>query len=147
MTKKKLTSEERHVMGPERRYAVIPLVELMNGAVLTSSHLVNTDKSKLIMGTKDMSFKQVVVAAGPGSQLKVGDWVNINVDMFPKEKLPTKHDQGQQYKVYPPVEHIGGTKYLFIGDRFVKWIIKRAEAKDIKIVEAKPKSDILILPK
>jgi hypothetical protein len=142
---KKLTSDERHIMGPEKRYAVVPLVELMNGAVLTSAHLVNTDKSKLVMGDKDMSLNQVVVAAGPGSQLKVGDWVCINSEGFPKKQVPTKHDQGQQWVIIPPKERIGGTEYLYISDRHVKWIIKRAEETDIKMVEPKPTSDILIL--
>lgn len=145
MTKKKEAIIDRHVMSPEKRYAVIPKVELLNGAFLTSAHLVNTDHSKLVMGHKDMSFKQVVVAAGPGSQMKVGDWININVDLFPREKIPTKHDQGQAYKIHPPLEKIGGTDYLYLNDRFVKWVIKRAEAKDIKETEAKPKSDVVIV--
>ena len=136
---------DKHVLSPEDRYAVIPTVELMNGAVLTSAHLINTDKSNIVVSNKDISFNQVVVAAGPGSQLKVGDWVCINVDSFPKVEIPTKHDQGKQFKIIPPLEKIGGTEYLFIGDRHVKWIIARAKDANFKEVEAKPTSKVLIL--
>lgn len=125
MSKKTIITRQ-HVMSPEKRYAVVPLVELLNGAFLASAHQINTDSSKIVMGNKSLSHKQVVVAAGPGSQVNVGDWININVDLFPREKIPTKHDQGQAFKVHPPLEKIGGTDYLFLNDRFIKWVIERA---------------------
>lgn len=140
MTKQK----DRHVKSPEKRYAVIPNVELFHSAILTSAHLINTDHSKIVLSNKDLSLQQVVVAVGPHANVKVGDWVRINEDTFPKEKVPTKHDQGQQFRIIPPLEKIGGTEYLFLGERNLKWIIQRSQEKNFKEVAAKPKSDLIV---
>ena len=102
---------------------MIPDVTPLFNVVITSAHNVDT-KSRLI-GKALMSFKQVVVAVGPTAQVKVGDWVVINVDMFPKTSAPGKHDVGNTVTVHPPLDKIGGTDYLVISDRHIKYLINR----------------------
>lgn len=74
-----------------------------------------------------ISDKQVVVAAGPTAQVEVGDWVVINVDMFPRSKEPGKHDVGSVVTILPPLEKIGSTQYLFLNDRHIKYTLEKPE--------------------
>ncbi len=114
-----------HLESPERRKAIIPKVTPLFNTVITSAHSVYTESKIVLDKTAIMSHRQVVVAAGPNAQVKVGDWVVINVDMFPKETKPGKHDIGNKVIIHPPVEEIGGTKYLYLTDRHIKYIIDK----------------------
>jgi len=130
MTKKETTQENLvkgrdHLKSPEGRNAIIPKLTCLFNNVVTSAHNVKT-QSRIITAGKDlMSHRQVVVAAGPNAQVKVGDWVAINVDMFPKETKPGKHDIGNKIIIHPPLEKFGGTEYLFLTDRHIKYIIDK----------------------
>ena len=73
------------------------------------------------MSNKDLSLKQVVVAAGSNSSVKVGDWVKINPETFPYEDVPGKNDVGTIRKVKPPLEKIGNTEYFVLSDRHIKY--------------------------
>lgn len=124
MGKKEEVREEvkGQLESPEGRMVLIPQVELSFNTIITSAHNV---KSKLL--GSPMSSKQVVVAAGETARWKVGDFVQINVDMFPSKPGKTpKHDIGTPARVViPPLYEIGTTKYLYLNDRHVMWKIKK----------------------
>lgn len=109
------------VYGPERRSVIVPKVTLLFNNIMTAAH--NNDAGMLV--STELSSRQVVVAVGENSQVKVGDWIEINVDMFPKETLPGKHDKGNVIHIHPPFVTVGNTKYLFMTDRHVKYIYDR----------------------
>ena len=124
MTKvKDLNSEERHLLSPQDRKALIPRVDVFFNTIITSAHTQRTT-SKIVMGNKELGYDQVVVAAGENAIVEVGDWVHIDVDKFPKERKPGKHDTGTIEIIHPPLNKIGGTDYLFLTDRHIKWRIQ-----------------------
>lgn len=107
--------------SPEGRNAVIPRVTMLFANIITSAHNYNNG----ILISTELSTRQVVVAAGPNSYVKVGEWIEINVDMFPRETKPGKHDVGSEVHVHPPLVRIGNTQYLAMTDRHAKWIIDK----------------------
>lgn len=113
--------EYRQLTSPERRQVIVPKIEVAYNTVVTSAHSQNLDHVKLVTGKNDISHKQVVVAAGENSWVKVGDHVMINVEMFPRETKPGKHDTGNVVIVHPPLEKIGNTTYLYLTDRHIKY--------------------------
>lgn len=123
MVKETKTGEEKkQLKSPEGRMVLIPKVEVSFNTIITSAHNV---KSKLL--GSPMSSLQVVVAAGETARWKVGDFVQINVDMFPSKPGKTpKHDVGTPARiVIPPLYEIGSTKYLYLNDRHVMWKLKK----------------------
>jgi len=118
-----MLEEVRQYRSPSDRMALVPAVDLLFASqVITSSHTVK-NKIGLIEPTGGglMSMDQVVVASGPNALVKPGDWVRINVDMFPKSQKPGGHDIGNVITVHPPIETIGNTDYLYITDRHIKY--------------------------
>jgi hypothetical protein len=115
-----MTSDERHLLSPQDRQALIPPVDVYFNTIITSAHAQRT-AGPIIMSAKEIGYEQVVVAVGPNASVKVGDWVHINVDMFPKEQKPGSHDTGVKIIVHPPIVKIGHTEYLYLNDRHVKW--------------------------
>lgn len=113
-----------HYTSPNHRQCLAPEVDLLFTGVLTSAHSPKLS-GKLITTSKSLSHDQVVVAAGPGAAVKAGDWVRINVDMFPKERKPGKHDTKDVVTIIPPLEVIGGTTYLYLSDRHIKFVIRK----------------------
>lgn len=123
MTKvKDLKSEERHLLSPQDRKALIPAVDIFGTTLITSAHTQRS--TSIILGGKEIGYDQVVVAAGEHSSFKVGDWVHINVNTFPKSSKPGKHDKGNEVTIHPPLEKIGGTEYLYLTDRNIQWRIQ-----------------------
>lgn len=112
----------KQLKSPEGRMVLIPEVEVAFTTIITSAH---NEKSKLLGAP--MSSAQVVVAAGEHARWKVGDFVQINVEMFPSKPGKTpKHDIGTPERiVIPPLYEIGSTKYLYLNDRHVMWKIKK----------------------
>jgi hypothetical protein len=117
--------EIKQLLSPEKRMCRVPDVDVPYSTVITSCHSQNLDHAKLIVANNDISHRQVVVAAGPNAWVNVGDWVMINVDMFPKTQKPGKHDTGNVIIVHPPTETIGSTQYLYLTDRHIKYRYKR----------------------
>ena len=116
----------KQLKSPEDRMVLIPEVDLFFNSILTSAHNVN-NKGKVILTNDQMSSQQVVVAAGSNAAVKVGDFVQINVEMFPSKAGDTpKHDIGQPKRIIiPPLYEIGTTKYLYLNDRHVMWRIHK----------------------
>ncbi|MCK5788301.1 MAG: hypothetical protein KAH32_04855 [Chlamydiia bacterium] len=105
--------------------AVIPELTMMGGNVLVTTL---PPKTKLITTSDMMATQQTVLAVGPHvTQLKVGDWVEINTEMFPKSKKPGPHDLGNTITVHPPIETINNVKYLLITERHIKFIFNTHE--------------------
>ena len=117
--------EIKQLMSPEKRTCLIPKVKLMFNNILTSAHNIHSDSILISDSKGNLSELQVVVATGPNSMVKVGDWVKVNVDMFPRETRPGKHDVGNQVLVHPPIERIGNTSYFLLTDRHIKYVIEK----------------------
>ena len=126
-TKQKQVRSISQLFSPEGRFVVVPQIEIPFNHVMTSTHLINTDHSKLVMSNKDMSLRQVVVAAGVNAWCKVGDWVEIKPDSFPFVDEPGKNDVGTIRKVKPPIHKFNKTDYLLMTDRAIKWVILKEE--------------------
>tara|TARA_R110000851_G_scaffold87648_1_gene191075 strand:+ start:28554 stop:28853 length:300 start_codon:yes stop_codon:yes gene_type:complete len=99
---------------------------------MTSAHAVK-DIAGIIL-SNELSEKQVIVALGPNASLghkdgfeplKVGDWVTINTDRFPRNSKPGKQDMGNVVTVIPPIEKVDGESYLFFTDREIKYRLKK----------------------
>jgi hypothetical protein len=118
-------SKKQYLTSPEKRECLVPRVRVAHNNIITSAHSINTDHMKLVMTDKDMSERQVVVCAGEHSWVKKGDWVKINTDMFRREKKPGPNDVGGIVKIYPPIEDIEKTKYLYLTDRHIKYVIEK----------------------
>ena len=108
-------------MSPEGRNAKVPRAEVFFNNIIVSAHNINAGK----LVSTQLSERQVVVAAGANSVVKPGDWIMINVDMFPKETKPGKHDVGNVVIVHPPIHTIDDTKYLVITDRHILYKITK----------------------
>ena len=121
------TQKIKQLKSPEKRKAVVPGIKVLFNHVVTSAH--NVHSNSRIITQNVMSHRQVVVAAGPNAEVKVGDWVAINIDMFPKETKPGKHDIGNKVIIHPPIEKIDGVEYLFITDRHIKYVINKDVAE------------------
>jgi len=117
--------ELKQLMSPEHRMCLIPNVTLMFNNILTSAHSIHSDNIIISDAKGNLSAKQVVVAAGPNAQVKVGDWVEINIDMFPKETRPGKHDVGNEIIIHPPFQKVGSTQYFYLSDRHIKFIYNK----------------------
>jgi hypothetical protein len=118
--------EVKQYKSPEDRMALVPDVDLFYDQILISSHMVK-QKSMIIETKGLMSPDQVVVAAGPNAPVKPGDWIRVNVDMFPKSQRPGGHDIGNITTVHPPLEKIGNTEYLYITGRHIKFRFHKKE--------------------
>ena len=112
-------SPTRSLTSPNHRVVLVPKVSLMFNKILTSAHSPEDVNGLIVSKENNLSEQQVVVAVGPTALVEVGDWVKININMFPKEKLPGKHDLGNVIKVHPPFELIGKTNYLIMDDRHI----------------------------
>tara|TARA_R110000744_G_scaffold312424_5_gene419772 strand:+ start:5888 stop:6268 length:381 start_codon:yes stop_codon:yes gene_type:complete len=125
---KEVSKEEKGIVqmpkqyeSPEGRSCLVPEIDVFFSNIVTSAHSI---KSALI--TKQLlSERQVVVAAGSNSSVKVGDWIKINVETFPRSSKPGGHDIGNVETIHPPFEKIGTTEYLFMTDRSIKYRIKK----------------------
>ena len=114
-------SKGKVIQSPEGRGVVIPKATVLYNNIITSAHNINQGK---IIST-ELSTTQVVVAAGTNSMVNVGDFIEINVDMFPKEVKPGKHDKGNDVHIHPPFIKIGESKYLLMTDRHAKFILDK----------------------
>ena len=98
---------------------------------MTTTHRKKTTASGVILAKENEGLlltKQQVVAAGPNAPVKVGDWVELDVDKFPKRKVKAKYDTGpDSYEIVPPAEMVDDKLYLFVSSREIKWIY---EGKD-----------------
>ena len=118
----------KQVKSPQDRWALIPdVTPIFASQVIVSSHMVKNKLGLIEPSGGLMSVDQVVVASGPECKVKVGDWVRINVDMFPKSTRPGAHDIGNVTTVHPPIERIGNTDYLYITDRHIKFILRKKD--------------------
>ena len=122
-TNVKVEGKVTQVESPQKRMALIPKVDVFFDHFLTSTHSQRTKLDLIEMdGSNEMmSPDQVVVAAGPNSPVQVGDWIRINVDKFPRSGKPGGHEIGTVYKVHPPIELIGSTKYLYLSSTHIKF--------------------------
>ena len=119
---KKMEQNSLLVEGPNGRSAMIPKVTVLFNNIITAAHSVGM-VGKII--DKTLSTKQVVVVAGENASVEVGDWIEINVDLFPKERKPGKNDVGENVIIHPPLDKIGETSYMFLTDRHVKYIYNK----------------------
>jgi len=104
--------------SPTGRKAKIPKIEVYFNDVVTSAH---GQANTTVIQENTLSDMQVVVAAGENSKFKIGDWICINVDKFPKVTRPGKFDMGEVQSIIPPLHKVGDTDYLFISDREVRY--------------------------
>lgn len=111
------------LVSPQHRSVLIPKVEVPFANLITSAHSLYS-KSLIVTETKkNLAEEQVVVASGPNCSFKPGDWVRINVDMFPKTSRPGSHDVGTIHEIIPPIIKIGQTDYLYMSDRHIMFKI------------------------
>ena len=108
---------------------VIPKVKLLFNNMLVTTTKEKTVSGKiLIVNAKSKAkilSKQTVVASGPNAVAQPGDKLELNVDLFRKERINAKNDVGpDSYVIIPPLEEIDGVMYLLISDREVKYIYK-----------------------
>jgi len=110
-----------YVKGYYGTNAIVPNITLLGSSILVSTH---NEPSK-ILSNPLMSTKQVVVAVGDYvTGVKVGDWVEIDPEKFPKTSKPGPHDLGNVIKVHPPIEDIDDEKYLLVSTNHIKYIYK-----------------------
>jgi hypothetical protein len=110
------------ILSPQKRMCAIPNVVVKFNNLITSCHSLH---SNVLLDSKSLADEQVVVAAGPTSEFQVGDFVRINVDMFPKTSKPGNHDVGTVYTIIPPKIKIGNTDYLYMSDRHIMFKYKK----------------------
>lgn len=93
--------------------------------ILTTAHSQKVSASGVILapGEGAILTKQQVVAAGPTSVVKKGEWVEIDPNKFPKKRIKARYDIGPDSEVaVPPIEIIDGEQYLLISTRELKYI-------------------------
>ena len=124
--KKEVIKLPKQLMSPEKRNCIVPDVTLLFNNIMTSAHNIHSESIIISATSKgDLSSRQVVVAAGPNAAVKVGDFVEINIEMFPKETKPGKHDVGNTVIIHPPFQKVGSTNYFYLSDRHIKLIYNK----------------------
>lgn len=125
MTKKtnliKLSKEVKR----NSREIVYPKVRLLFDHILTTSFTQDVTPSGVILADKkgNILTHQTVVAVGPNSNVKVGDMVEIDPNMFKVKLGPPRNDIGPDTRTLMiPMEQIEDVVYLFLSMRELKWV-------------------------
>jgi len=122
------------VKSPEGKMAIVPNIVPLFDLIFTSAHSINTDHSKIITPERSLSEYQVVVAVSKTNEnFKVGDWIRVNVDAFPRESKPGKHDVGNKVVVHPPLKTVGNTEYLALSNRHILYKVEK-ELEEIVLI-------------
>jgi len=91
---------------------------------------IDSDESSSILGSdgrKPPKTRQRVIAAGPNSGVVPGEEVEINFDLFPRQKVKDAlHGIGADtYAVSLPIKEIEGVPCFFISSRELLWVYNK----------------------
>jgi len=115
-----------------------PEVRLFFDKIMTTVKVEKVSKGGVILTANEIGkpyTKQIVVAAGPNSNVKIGDEVEINFSLFPQKNVgPTQVGQVKdigpdKYVTILPIEVIDDEKYFFITAREIKWVYGKEETQ------------------
>lgn len=120
----KTKTKPKTVKSPHGQMWEIPTnIKLPFNGILTSCDNVGAG-TRIVSPDKVYALEQVILVLGPlVTEAKVGDWIRINSDSFPRTSKPGKHDTGNVVKVHPPIEEIDGKDYFILNERHIRFYL------------------------
>ena len=111
-----------------------PNVRVMYDKILTSAETKKVTESGILLAEEVITTRQIVLVAGPTSDVKVGDEVEIDTSRFPVRNLGPKQvgsvsDIGPDRRgaIIAPIVVIEGIPCMYLTNREIKWVYVKEE--------------------